>query len=172
MTTKKPPASKKAGGEAVAEVKGTVGAPAVAQAALDAAGQEAILARLCDGETMTGIASSLGVSFGSLQTWIESIPERSARAREARALAARRWDEMAEAGILRASDTFELAKAKEHAHHLRWRATKIAPAYSDRQAVELTGKDGGPVQLLADTPEAREARIAELLAQRERLLGK
>ena len=40
-------------------------------------------------------------------------------------------------GIAQASDPFELAKAKELAHHYRWRASKIAPKlYGDKQSVE------------------------------------
>ena len=47
------------------------------------------------------------------------------------------WDQVAVEGIERATDTFELAKAKEIAHHYRWRASKIAPKlYGDKQSVE------------------------------------
>jgi hypothetical protein len=164
MTRKKPaPAKAPAGGEAVPEKK-KGGAPALAQQALDTEGLESICARVCDGETLTGIAHSLDVSFGSLQTWLEAVPERSARVKEARRRAARMWDEKALKGIEEAADAFALAKAKEAAHHLRWRASKIAPAdYGDRQAVELSGKDGGPIQTQAVlTPEERAKRIREL----------
>lgn len=164
MATKKPPASKKAG-RAPVGVKKTGPGIAPAKDALDALGLDGVCARICDGDTMTGIAQSLGITFGSLSTWLEASPERSARTREARALAARQWDEQALTKIENASDAFELSKAKEVAHHLRWRATKIAPAYSDRQAVELTGKDGGPIQTEALTPEARRVRMDELAQQ-------
>jgi hypothetical protein len=47
------------------------------------------------------------------------------------------WDQVAVDGIAQAGDPFELAKAKELAHHYRWRASKIAPKlYGDKQSVE------------------------------------
>jgi hypothetical protein len=55
-----------------------------------------------------------------------------------------RWPQPRSIGITfqlmvfaQASDAFELAKAKELAHHYRWRASKIAPKlYGDRLQVE------------------------------------
>ena len=78
------------------------------------------------------------------------------------------WDEKALAGIEAAKDAFELAKAKEAAHHYRWRASKIAPSeFGDRQAIEHTGKGGGPMQLedvTVYTPADRKAKALELAA--------
>jgi hypothetical protein len=138
---------------------------APAQAILDAEGIDSICARICDGEPMTHICASLNVSFGTLQTWLESVPERLARSREARSRTSRMWDEKALQGIENASDPFELAKAKEAAHHLRWRATKIAPAdYGEKVQQEVTGKDGGPVQYATLTTEQLHAEARALLA--------
>ena len=47
--------------------------------------------------------------------------------REAKARSARLWDDKANEGIEGASDPVEHAKAKEMAHHYRWRASKVAP---------------------------------------------
>jgi hypothetical protein len=136
------------------------------QARLDLIGIDALCAKVADGVPMIEIAAEAQVSFGTLQTWIEAVPERSARMREVRRQASRMWDERALQGIERASDPFELAKAKEAAHHLRWRASKIAPAdYGERISAELTGKDGGPIQTRNLDDETLKARIAELTAK-------
>lgn len=95
--------------------------------AMDAMGIDAVVQQIGDGLTLTAIAAKAGVSIGTLLAWIERDPARSARAREARAMRAKLHDEEALTGIQKASDPFELARAREAAHHLRWRATKIAP---------------------------------------------
>ena len=121
---------------------------APAKARIDAIGIDALAQKIADGMSMTGIAAEVGVSIGTLLVWVDQDPERSARAREARIMSARIWDERAEAGIESASDPFELSRAKELAHHYRWRASKIAPReYGDKVSAEVTGADGGPVQI-------------------------
>lgn len=115
---------------------------------LDCLGIDEICRRITDLETMTFIAHDVGVSIGTLCSWIDSDVERSARARESRTRTARMWDEKATKGIEDAKDTFELAKAKEIAHHYRWRASKIAPRdYGDRLDATLSAPSGGPVQI-------------------------
>lgn len=132
--------------------------PLTAIERIDAVGLDAVCAAIGDGKTLTGIAGEIGVSIGTLSTWIDADNERSARTREARVRTARLWDEKAEKGIDDAKDPFELSKAKELAHHYRWRAAKIAPKdYGDRQAIDVT--DHTP-----KTPEQVNTRIAELLA--------
>lgn len=128
--------------------KRKAGQQPVAQERLNAIGIDAVCSDLADGKTMTEIAIAAGVAFGSLHTWLDADPERSARAREARRRTARLWDEKATATIEAATDTFQLAKAKEMAHHYRWRASKIAPReYGDKLAVG--GDDEmGPVKFL------------------------
>lgn len=93
-----------------------------------------ICAKIADGKTYTAIAEDEGISKGSLSEWLEATSERSARARAARILAARIWDEKALQTIQEAGDPFALAKAREEAQHYRWRASKIAPEYSDKVA--------------------------------------
>lgn len=93
--------------------------------------------RIVDGETLTAIARSYGTGIATLCDWIAASPERSARSREARIAAAQAYDDMALQAIREASDPFDLARAKEQAHHLRWRATKANPReYGDK--VDLT----------------------------------
>jgi transcriptional regulator with XRE-family HTH domain len=133
-----------------------------------AKGISAICARVADGATLTAIAKEIGVSFGTLSAWLEANPERSARAREARTLAARLWDEKAEESLTKAKSKFALSRAKELAHHYRWRAAKVAPRdYGDKLTQELTGADGGPIEtaVVTLTPTERASRIAVLLAK-------
>jgi hypothetical protein len=55
--------------------------------------------------------------------------------------AAAAYDEQAEQELRSATDLFQLAKARELAQHLRWRASKINPkAYGDRLEVEAADK--------------------------------
>lgn len=146
---KKPAAPKKAAGVA-ASAKGknlqTKKQPTIAER-IEAFGIEAVCERLANGVTMTAIAQEIGVTVGKLSQWIASDEEHSARAREARIHAARIWDEKALSVIEQALDPFELQRAKELAHHYRWRASKTAPKeYGDKVTQEHTGADGGPIQ--------------------------
>lgn len=126
-----------------------MGPEATSQAILESIGIDAICGMIMDGRTLTRIAEESGSSKTVLLRWLRSDPDRSARAREARAATAAVWDEMAEHRIETAGDEFELKKAKELAHHYRWRASKIAPGeYGDKASIELTGKDGAPVELI------------------------
>ncbi len=127
-------------------------APPLAAAKLDALGLDWVCSQLADGMTMTALAEVAEVSKGSLLTWC-AHPDRSARVIESRALAASVWDEKAEAGLENSEEPFSLAKAKELAHHYRWRASKIAPRlYGDKLTQEHTGKDGGPIILATGVP--------------------
>lgn len=114
---------------------------AEARIKLDAIGLDEICDLVGEGESLTQIAKDSDVSIGSLLSWIESDPERSARVRECRASMARYWDEKSEKCIEDATDEFELKRAKELSHHYRWRASKIAPReYGDK--VDHTSSDG------------------------------
>jgi len=90
--------------------------------------------------TQREIAAEFNLHPSSLTRWLAD-PQRSARAKESRAAAAVLWDERAQEAIEDAGDPFELAKAKELAHHYRWRASKIAPKeYGDKQQVDVAAK--------------------------------
>ena len=121
-------------------------APPIAREKLDAFGIDAICDAIMDCKSMTSIAEALDVSIGSLVAWIGSDPERSVRSREARIRTAQIWEERAESMIINATDHFELIKARDIAHHYRWRASKIAPRdFGDKVHQEVTGKDGAPL---------------------------
>lgn len=118
---------------------------ATARPKLDAFGIEAVCDAIGDQKSMTQIAHEQGVSIGSLIAWIDSDPERSARAREVRRSMARFWDEKAEAVLANASSDFELKKARELSQHYRWRAKAIAPAeYGDK--VQHADADGNKLE--------------------------
>ena len=106
---------------------------ATAQAALDAYGLDAVCESIITGGTLTFVAADAGVSLTSLLAWVEADSERSARVREARATTGKLWDEKAETELRDAPDEFALRKAKELAHHYRWRASKVSvKEYGDK----------------------------------------
>lgn len=116
---------------------------AEARIKLDAFGLDEVCDSIGEGKSLTSIAEDAEVSIGSLLSWIEADPERSARVRECRSAMARYWDEKSERCIEDAGDEFELKRAKELSHHYRWRASKIAPKeYGDKITQEHTGADG------------------------------
>lgn len=121
------------------------GRPPVVRDALEEFGVDALCSAISERETLTAIAERVGVSLGSLLAWIEAVPDRSARVREARQAMARVWDERAEVEIREATDDLGLRKAKELAHHYRWRASKVSKEYGDR--VTHAGDPEAPIGL-------------------------
>ena len=99
---------------------------------------------LCDkivgGELLREVSKEWGVTESRLRRWIASEPTRAAAVRAARQTGAFALEEKAERHILDASDDFELKKAKELAHHLRWRASKMNPGeFGDKIEVGAPG---------------------------------
>lgn len=133
---------------------------------LEAYGVDALCEAILNGVTLTDIAAQVGVSIGSLLNWRDAVPERSARAQEARVRRAEMWDELAETEIRAATDKFELDKANSVAHHFRWRSSKISPAYREKTTTEVTGANGGPVQF-EDVRAPIADFVAEFKAKRE-----
>lgn len=124
--------------------------PPVGRNKCDAFGLDTICELIVAGESLTSIAARIDVHVSTLINWSEEDKQRSARMKEARQQSGRIWDEKAEEVIIRAGDPFELSKAKELAHHYRWRAKAIAPReYGDKVQNEHTGKDGGPIAIAA-----------------------
>lgn len=121
-------------------------------------GIDEIAERLMGGETQTSIAAVIGVSQATLINWLAADPERSARAREARIAAARSFDDMAEQALKEATDGFTLSRAKELAHHYRWKASKANPReYGEK--LEIDQKT-----TLTDLSEEQlDAKLARLL---------
>lgn len=114
---------------------------------VEAAGLDYICTMLAAGEMLTDIAAELGVSRFTLTAWMNSDFNRSARAREARRLGAAMWDEKAEVELRKARTPLAMARARELAHHYRWRAAKLSPReYGDR----LAPAGGTDVRALSD----------------------
>lgn len=108
--------------------------------------------RVCDaliqGVSLAKMAKEFESDHAQLCQWVEADKSRSAKVKEARRISARHWDEHAEWRLDAAKDMFELAKAKELAVHYRWRAKMVAPKdYADRVTQEVTGPEGGPLQM-------------------------
>jgi hypothetical protein len=125
---------------------------------LDLFGIDWVCNELMDLRMLTEIAGEADVALSTLSQWIASDADRSARVREARRLAADAWVEKAEQVVTEAKNGFELQRARELAHHYRWKASKISPAYNDKVVQEHTGPGGGPVsvtkiELVAGEPE-------------------
>ena len=139
---KKPATAGKGAGVAVP------GKPISASQRMAKYGEDRVVADLAEGSSLTDLARGICVSKGVLLTWIAADPDRSARAREARTHAARLWDEKAIEVIELAGDPFELSRAKELAHHYRWRASKTAPReYGEKIQAEHTGANGGAIEV-------------------------
>lgn len=132
--------------------------PGQTQALLHAYGIDKLCEQIVEGKLQREIAREIGVGIASLVEWIAKDEERSRRVKEARRLAARVYVETAEQDIRDAADPFELAKAKELAHHKRWYASKMAPAdLGDKLITEHTGEGGGPIKTETVTMTAEEA---------------
>ena len=105
-------------------------------AKLDELGVEMICDAIRIPMSMREISDRLCISQSTLCDWIAATAERSARVKAARVATAQHWDGLATEVIANARTPFQLSKAKELAHHYRWRATKIAPKdYGDKLAV-------------------------------------
>lgn len=119
--------------------------------------EDDIIDRIEGGDSIASIARELECNRSVLWRWLNADEQRSARSVRARQLAAFAWDERAEQGINDAADPFELARAKEMAHHYRWRASKIAPKqYGDK--IETTHL--GTIAIARDLTDNDLANIA------------
>lgn len=123
--------------------------------------------RLCDaiiaGTMLTDIALEWDVSLSRLRRWIAADPTRSARVREARQLSAMIFDEKAERALAESDSEFALKRAKELAHHYRWRAAKI----DDKQYGEKVELNGN-----IDFTEAKPAELVQRVSALSPLIGR
>lgn len=128
----------------------------IAALILDAVGIGTICARIQDGDMLSDICRDIGIARSTLAAWCNSDPDRAAQFAQARIEAAGAYVEAAERAILDApSDSTELTRARELAHHYRWKASKANPRrYGDRVTQEITGADGGPIQTASITIDA------------------
>jgi hypothetical protein len=112
------------------------GPPPVAQDKLTAVGTQAICDLILEGHSYRQISAQFGVGLATLVAWMDADAERSQACARARESASQSYDEKALESIERANDAFELAKAREAAIHLRWRAKAVNPRrYGEKVAV-------------------------------------
>lgn len=127
--------------------KTTAQKPLTTAQRLDAIGIEVICSRIAEGESQKSISDSLEIPASALCEWIAAVPERSARAREARVVSARHWDQKAEEALLALDDDAKaggIARARELASHYRWRASKYAPSDYGEKVQQDVNLDAGP----------------------------
>lgn len=139
-------------------------------AKLDELGVETLCDAIRIPMSMREISDRLGISQSTLCDWIAATPERSARVKAARVATAQHWDNEATELIAKARTPFQLAKAKELAHHFRWRAAKIAPKdYGDKLAIG-GASDLPPVQSVAklDVSGLSTEALAEIMRAKDR----
>jgi len=120
-----------------------------------------LIARIAVGERLADIAASHNVTRWAVIQHLYGNPHRSARARDAQAMACLLWDQLAEDVIRNApADPIEIQRARELAQHYRWRASRLAPAlYGDR--VEIKSQDEPAAIPVRDLLQAA-AEIAQL----------
>ena len=120
-----------------------MGRPPTARRKLDELGVEALVERIADGESLSAIARGVGVGIARLFEWIAADSERSARVRAARIASAESFADKARELLEAAADPFELAKARELGHHLRWLAKTSDPrGFGDK--IGVGGAEGMP----------------------------
>ena len=108
-----------------------------------------IVEKIVAGQTLTSIAKELNVSVNTMLEYIDNDPSRSARVDSARRKAAKIYVDIGEQEVRSARTSFEFWKAKEIAHHLRWKAAKIAPKeFGDKVEVDNKGQIGLVVEVI------------------------
>jgi len=109
---------------------------------LDELGIDAVCDMIIDGMLLREICRKLGIKgHASLIAWISSDKDRAKRVEAARRLSAIAHEEAALESIRSANGKLALAKAKEEAHHQRWRASKLNPqAYGDKLDLNHSGQ--------------------------------
>lgn len=130
----------------------------------------AICERIANGETLVSVCEDKAMPTRStVYLWTvehEAFSDMYAKARQQCADA---WFENA-IGIATAADCAVDPKvvpgARLHVDTLKWAAAKLRPrAYSERQQVELSGPNGGPIQ--TETDDLSKLSVEELKALRE-----
>ena len=116
---------------------------------LDAYGLDAICTRISGGESQRSIAKSLDVEAGHFVQWVAADIQRSAKVREARSNSAVLWDERAEEVLNdMAESPMGIAKARELAHHYRWRAKAHNPRDFGERAAAPDESKSAPAMLM------------------------
>lgn len=125
-------------------------------ALLELYGEEWVIDQILAEQTLSAICATVGTGASSYFRWLDAAEGRLDRVNDARRKCAQVWEERAETVIREAKTSFELTKARDLAHHYRWRASKIAPRqYGDKVTQEITGAGGAPLmptQIIIEAP--------------------
>jgi transcriptional regulator with XRE-family HTH domain len=123
---------------------------------LDALGIDTVASRIEAGETQAELARSIGVDVGTLNRWLHSDPQRSARAREAMTVSAEAMQDRGLDALLSAPpDNAEIARARALEQHWARRAAIRNPRHSQKLAI------GGD----ADAPPIRTESTVTITAE-------
>lgn len=134
----------------------------MSQTVFELYGEDWVVEQILAEKTITAICAEVGVATASYFRWLDAEPGRLERINVVRRQVAQLWEERAETVVREAKTAFELQKARDLAHHYRWRASKIAPRqYGDKVQQEITGAGGAP---LVDVG----AGVLEALARKHR----
>ena len=117
--------------------------------ALEETGIDALCGMVESGMTLAEIAKRLGVQQASIYRWLDRFGYRQQYARALEDSA----EALADRGLEALQSADESSSASVNAKraiedHFRWRAGVRNRRYSEKQQVELTGANGGPVQSL------------------------
>jgi len=105
---------------------------------------ERVVERFIGGETSTQIAASYGVTRQGLTWWLRSHAEEHWK--ESQIVQAIERKDRAEDMLEAASDSLSLARARELLRGAQWELERMfSKHYGQKQ--EVTGKDGGPLQV-------------------------
>lgn len=106
---------------------------------IDDYGLQKICENIQGGMMLSQICDEIGINLENLTTWLAVDKNRATKVRDARALAAVVYEEMAFKAIVEAKNDFKLAKAREIASHLRWKASKVNPRdYGDKSQLDIS----------------------------------
>lgn len=137
----------------------------------------ALAARVCEaiagGKSIRKSAESEGISPALILKWVkqnEEFREQYARACEVRLeVLSEKLIDLAEEGHVAASDPVagnaRIQAVKLEIDTIKWMLVKLMPRrYGDASKLELTGADGGPVEVVDPRSAEEDQRFAEILA--------
>lgn len=137
----------------------------------------ALAARICEsvagGMSVKKAAEKEGIGAATVMRWVkekEDFRDKYARACEVRLdVLAEKLLDLAEEGHLAASDACagnaRVQAVKLEIDTIKWMLVKLMPRkYGDASKLELTGADGGPVEVVEQRTAEEDKRFAEMLA--------
>ena len=106
------------------------------------------------GKSLTWMAATLGIAKSTLQLWEKDIPEFSAAMTRARALSQQWWEDAGQQNMVMApgQGTFNASVWS------RSMAARFPEDWRENKGVELTGSNGGPVEVRQVTFVAPDAK--------------